>query len=154
MGLYSCLTTWVTHFLKLSNSPNRSFLLPSHSSLKIFLNTAFSQTQRRRIVREKAVGVSSKRNLVEISNPDNGIKEGQVDNTKRRCLKPRVNFHEVSSNLQDFKQAKDTITREEGDFKVQLDATETPPMRVQIVQPSIQNSEKGGCGSEQVMPSF
>ena len=25
-GLYSCLTTWVTHFPKLSNSPNRSFL--------------------------------------------------------------------------------------------------------------------------------
>ena len=24
--LYSCLTTWVTHFPKLSNSPNRSFL--------------------------------------------------------------------------------------------------------------------------------
>ena len=25
-GLYSCLTTWVTHFSKLSNPPNRSFL--------------------------------------------------------------------------------------------------------------------------------
>ena len=25
-GLYSCLTTWVTHFSKLSNSSNRSFL--------------------------------------------------------------------------------------------------------------------------------
>ena len=25
-GLYSCLTTWVTHFPKLSNPPNRSFL--------------------------------------------------------------------------------------------------------------------------------
>ena len=25
-GLYSCLTTWVTHFPKLSNSPTRSFL--------------------------------------------------------------------------------------------------------------------------------
>ena len=25
-GLYSCLTTWVTHFSKLSNPPNRCFL--------------------------------------------------------------------------------------------------------------------------------
>ena len=114
--------------------------------------TAFSQLQRRRIEHEKAVGASRKRNLGEISNSESVTKEGQADNTKRRRSQPRVNFYEVSSNSQNFEQTTDTVTREEGDFKVQLEPSDTPSMRARIVQPSTPNSGKRGSCSKEGMP--
>ena len=112
--------------------------------------TAFSQEQRCRIKREKAVGASGKRRLVEISSPATVGREGQENYTKRRRQESRLNFQE--QNLWDIQQVNDTIIRERGDFKVQPEAAGIPSMGTQMLQPSIQNSPEGTSPSKQALP--